>query len=311
MSCVLIVLAVLLPVDEALVAAFLCMACVAVMNLVSARMRAVGRFALEAGWQSVGRVVSAGVILLVVWLNRAAPLWIFAAWGGGLLLVLLAWGRSWLLLPRVAGWVEGWREVWPFLLMGGLAAWLLKGDVVLLGGAGDHFLAPGELSWYAAGTRLSEAALLLAAPLGNVLLGRFSRMAVCGDRGLGVLRAQAERLIVLVFVGGWLAVAVACGAGEGLMLLLFGAEFEAAGRLLPWVLLMLPFALGNIVLFALLTSLGCERGLVGCMALGGGGGCWCWCLRWVPGRAPKEGRWAWPWRMRWFLYWAVGWPGVC
>lgn len=267
-----VLIALALSFDFALAVALGCMLSVAAMNLVSARMRADVRFALEAGWQSLGRVLSACAIWWVVSrYNATNSEAIFVAWSAGLLVVLLCWGHRWLLLPSTHGWLMGWRAVWPFLLIAGLTTWMLKGDVVLLGVLVQGADLPvGELSWYAAGTRLTEAFLLLAAPLGNVLLGRFSRMAVSDNaqEGKARLRKQAIQVSSALLLGGGLAILMGFVAGDWLLVWLFGAEFSPAGSLLPWVLLMLPFALGNVVLFALLTSLGQERALVICMLLG-------------------------------------------
>lgn len=250
-----------------------CMGCVAAMNLVSGRMRAAGLFGLEAVWQSAGRGLSAGLIALVVlvpgWHDLGA---IFAAWALGLLMVMALGGRRWLVWPSVRAGASAYRRVLPFLLMGGLAMWLVKGDVVLLGGWDGGLVDAQTLSFYAAGTRLTEAGLLLMAPLGNVLLGRFSQlaMAVDGAARLRALRSLAVRLTAGVFAAGVLAVAMAATLGAWLMPWLFGKDFAGAGALLPWVLAMLPFALGNVVLVPLMTSLDRERALAVCMALGGG-----------------------------------------
>lgn len=255
----------------ALAVALICMAAVAVMNLVSARLRAAGRFAREALWQSAGRVASAALIVLALVLGLTGLSWVFAAWAVGLGLVIVVWGRRWLVWPEGAGLPQVYRQVLPFMWMAGLAMWLLKGDVVLLGAWGGEMVDTEQLSWYAACTRLSEAALLLAAPLGNVLLGRFSQWAVADVTGAAgaALHWWARRLTAGMFVVGVATVGVAFAAGELLMEQLFGGAYAAAGELLPLVLLMLPFALGNVVLFALLTSLGWERRLALCMGLGG------------------------------------------
>ncbi len=257
---------------SALALALLCMAAVALMNLVSARMRASGAFGLEAGWQSAGRIVSAS--LIVALLMVAAPVepgWIFAAWALGLLLVLGIFGRPWLVWPAAADLLVNYRRVLPFLLIGGLTAWLLKGDVVLLGSWRGGLVGAETLSYYAAGTRLNEAALLLFAPLGNVLLGRFSALAVDANRAYAdtQLRALAAKTIGGAVLGGACAVGLGLGLGGELMQGLFGEDFAAAGDLLPWVLAMLPFALGNLVLVPLLTALGRERVIVAAMAAAG------------------------------------------
>lgn len=239
-------------------AALLCMTLVATMNLVSARMRAAGRFGLEAGWQVAGRLASALAIVGVVWLGDATPSSVFLAWAAGLAVVLALGAGRWLVLPRWRGWRLGVSLTLPFLLVDALAAVLLKGDVAVLrmwGGSQDALAA------YAACTRLNEAALLLFAPVGNVLL-----------RGLRLSFDDRPTFDALwrrwVARAAWLGTAAVAGAwllGGPLMGVLFGAEYAEAGRLLVFTALMLPFALGNLVLVVALLARGDERWLARCL----------------------------------------------
>ena len=274
--------------------ALLAMACVAVMNGVSAGLRGAALFARDAAWQSWGRVVSAvagaGVLVWGVGsgsgsVSLAA---VFGAWAAGLGLVLLAGGwwwhqptqsgqpeqramAVWPVAPVWAGWRvyrEDLARVGPFAFMAAAGAWLLRGDVVVLAWWGAEPVDAVALSWYAACTRLLEAALLLFAPVANVLLRSFS-----DDLGAGralALRGRVARWCLLVGGLGALAVALAWAVGPGLMALLFGAPYAEAGQVLPWVLAMLPFALANLVMGPWLAALGRERGLALGMLLAGG-----------------------------------------
>jgi O-antigen/teichoic acid export membrane protein len=139
--------------------------------------------------------------------------------------------------------------------------WLLKGDIVLLG----WLQVPAEdLSLYAACTRLTEAAVLIFAPLGNVLLRSFGQLPNESAR-----RALLHRLLWLVTVAGLLACGLALWQGPWLMQLLFGFAFEPAGHLLPWVLTLLPLALGIGVMTPYLMARQQERPLAWLMALAG------------------------------------------
>ena len=235
-------------------AALLCMGCVAAMNLVSARMRAAGRFGLEAAWQVAGRAASALAILGAVATGWTDPAMLFLAWAAGLALVLLLGAWRWLSLPSLRGWRLGFSLTLPFLLVEVLGALLMKGDVAVLRGWGA---AQEPLAHYAACTRLNEAALLLFAPVGNVLL-----------RGLRLL--HTDRAAFDALWRAWVARAAALGGvavggswllGERLMEMLFGAGYGAAGALLGFTALMLPFALGNLVMVVALIARGEERWL--------------------------------------------------
>ena len=257
----------------AMTAATVCMGMVALMNVISARMRGAGAFAHEALWQSGGRVMSAlAIVLAVLALGESVDvlMLVFLAWAAGLLMVLLSWGRAWLARPRFASLGQRYRQLWPFIMMSGLAVWLVKGDMVVLGGLFAERLTDADLSAYAAATRLSEAGLLLFAPVGNVLLRSFSQLTVQHDpQARRQLAALLRNALLLAFVGGGIAVGGAWLLGDWLMPLLFGAGYATAGALLPWVLAMLPFAMANIVLTQLLTALHGERALAGCMLVAG------------------------------------------
>jgi O-antigen/teichoic acid export membrane protein len=264
--------------------ALLAMACVAVMNGVSAGLRGAAEFGRDAAWQSWGRVVSAGAVAGVLGWGSVSLAAVFGAWAAGLAMVLLAGGWWWhqqaqpgqgavVVWPVTPVWA-GWRvyrqdlvRVWPFAFMAAAGAWLLKGDVVVLAWWGSVPVDAVALSWYAACTRLLEAALLLFAPVANVLLRSFS-----DDLGAGralALRGRVARWCLLVGGLGALAVTLAWAVGPGLMALLFGAPYAEAGQVLPWVLAMLPFALANLVMGPWLAALGRERGLALGMLLAG------------------------------------------
>ncbi len=242
-------------------AAMLCMTAVAAMNLVSARMRSGGQFQLEAGWQVAGRLLSAGLIVASVLAAFSSPTAIFLAWGAGLGIVLMFGARQWLAWPRWRGLRQALPLTLPFLLVEGMLALLMKGDVAILGAWG----ARGEsLAFYAACTRLNEAALLLVAPIGNVLL-RSLRLNRDSPRAFSRLW---ERAALGTVIAGSAAVAGALLGGNWLMPLLFGAAYAQAGALLPFTAAMLPFALSTAVLAVALLARGDERWLGGCLMLG-------------------------------------------
>jgi O-antigen/teichoic acid export membrane protein len=241
--------------------AILCMGAVAITNTVSARLRGTGRFAREALWQSAARIASALAVLAVLVLVAVSPFWVFVGWAAGLALLLVWTAPRWWIRPQFKGLSADYPQLWPFVLMALASIWLLKGDIVLLG----WLQVPAEdLSLYAACTRLTEAALLIFAPLGNVLLRSFGQLPNESAR-----RALLHRLLWLVTVAGLLACGLALWQGPWLMQLLFGFAFEPAGHLLPWVLTLLPLALGIGVMTPYLMARQQERPLALLMALAG------------------------------------------
>lgn len=239
---------------SALAAALLCMVCVAMMNLVSARMRAVGRFGLDATWQVGGRTASSLAILWAVWAGWSSPFALFLAWASGLLAVLALGARRWLRPPSWQGLRLALPLTLPFLAVELLVALLMRGDVAVLSAWGAPQTA---VAHFAACTRLNEAALLLFAPVGNVLL-RELRISHADPVAFGALWRGwvlgAAALGLGAVAGSWLL-------GDWLMALLFGSDYAAAGRLLSLTSMMLPFALGNVVLTVSLLARGDERWL--------------------------------------------------
>jgi O-antigen/teichoic acid export membrane protein len=251
-----------------LVAAIGCMTVVAFTNLVSARMRGNGAFGREALWRVAVRCFSALAILgalVVVGTSVAA---IFLAWAAGLLLALLAFGRRWFVLPRWRGLRHAYPVLLPLLAMELFVAVLLKGDVAIAAGAG---LNGASLSYYAAGSRVVEAGILLFAPFVIVLLRSLRLQIATASSYVRELR----RALVIAFVCGAGALFLGWWQGGSVMPLLFGPEFEPAGALLPWLLASLPAAFAAQVLMQGVVALGRERKLplrlaVAAFGIGGG-----------------------------------------
>jgi len=233
--------------------------------LASDHMRGAGRFALEALWQSTGRVVSAIAIGLAVWqFGLATPAAVFAAWGVGLLVVMI-WGRQWLAAPwsrTTDSAMANYRQVVPFVMLAGCAAWLVKGDMIFLSSLSN--LDQHDLSMYAACTRLTEIGLLVFAPINNVLLREFGQSPTKNG-----MPKMAVKLLGGIALLGVLVVYVAGVLGTPLMAMFFGANFAAAGPLLPFVMLAFPFAVANGVLIQLLTAQGKETSMALIMLFAG------------------------------------------
>lgn len=244
-----------------LAASLFCVSTVAGTNLVSARMRGSGRFVLDALWQAGGRSVSALAILVcVTWLGTRQLAPIFLAWGLSLIVLLLCVGQRWLALPRWRGLLASLTMAAPFLLFEGLNTILLKGDMAILGALD---LPARQLSWYAACSRLTEAALLLFAPVTIVLLRQLRQSVTKPDWFDRLTRLAVAGALVI----GGAALLASLLFAEPAMRWLFGAEFTAAGPLLPWIAAMLPFALANQVLFQSLLARGGEHRLTRLLAL--------------------------------------------
>jgi O-antigen/teichoic acid export membrane protein len=152
--------------------------------------------------------------------------------------------------------------------MAATGAWLVKGDMVLLGFDWGLKLPAQDVSMYAACTRLTEAGLLVFAPFTNVLFRRLNQLHAAQDAD--ALRKHGGRSVALALGLGATAVGCAVWLGESVMALLFGTSFAAAGALLPWVTCMLPLTMANLVMAQWLIALGHERVLSVWMLLAAG-----------------------------------------
>lgn len=251
-----------------LAAALMCMGTVALMNLVSGLWRGAGLFVQEAAWQLAGRLVSALLIVLfMAWVSPSVTAY-FLAWTLGLGLVLGTWGRQALTWPRWPGWPQWraqWRQLAPLLGLSTAGAWLLKGDMVLLWLAG---VSGTPLSWYGAGSRMVELALLAWAPVLNVLLHRYGRDSALqpwGWYGVG-------------FIAGTLLWGLSLLVGPAGLETLFGAGFGPAAAWLPWVLAPLPFTLSAMALGPWLLAHQQERAALALMGVAGVMLCFVWPL---------------------------------
>lgn len=251
----------LFPFFTELAVALVCMTGVAAMNLVSSAMRGSGRFALEALFQTAGRLVSAALIVLVlIALTDAWIGWYFIAWAIGLFLMLLPALRCWLSWPDVIGWTGNVRRVMPLMLYAGAMVALFKIDVIVLGAMQVPDTA---LSNYAATTRFIEAGMLLFAAVSNVLLRQFSLHVQEPQR----LLRQVRYWFLFALLSGALIVGAAFWSGSALVLFAFGETYKSAAEIVVWVSLVFPFAFANLVLMQGWIALEMDSRLVACLCV--------------------------------------------
>jgi O-antigen/teichoic acid export membrane protein len=240
--------------------ALLCSTALAMADFVSAQWRAEGRFAREAAWQVTLRIASGlAIVAAVSWVARDAAA-IFGAWLLASCVVLATVARRRLAWPRFAGLGSHVALVLPIVAVEAMLALATKGDVTVLSAR----LAPHQLADYAACTRFTDAALLAFAPVNNVQ-----------QRYLGLKRDDRaafdgvwKRSLAGAMVLGAAAIAASLLGGDWVVAAVFGPQYRAAGQLLPWTALALPFLLANVVLAQALVAAGRERALVAVLAGG-------------------------------------------
>lgn len=246
-----------------LASALACMIAVGLCNLVSARLRGEGRFATDSAWQATARVLSATAIAAAALFRPADPALLFLAWTGSLALLLLTAVRR----PRARLRFQSmstWTPLFPILVLEATVTLLIKGDLALVSWAG---VRGSDLQSYAVSTRLIEAALLIFAPVGNVLLPTLRRQR---DEALQYRRTVRSALLLAVATG-LLGAGAACYAGAEVMRFAFGTGYSGAASALRYAAWALPFACVNVVLVSIVLARNVERlmtpGLAVCATL--------------------------------------------
>ena len=165
--------------------AALCMLTVALMNHRSVLLRSQRRFATEAGWQVLGRMLSAVVIIAAVLQLGGDADWVFLAWACALGIILIASVRQWGTALSFAEAKRWYPQAIMLLIADACFMALLKGDLVWLSTSAQWRVpvAPESvLKNYAVCVRWVEGALMLIAPLTNVVVARLRADRIAESR---------------------------------------------------------------------------------------------------------------------------------
>ena len=139
-----------------------------------------------------------------------------------------------------------------------LAVVYLRVDVVLL----SLIASTAAVGLYQAPVRFVTAVLLLPEAITPLLLGRVARRP--GDP---LMRARQERLLAIGVPLGLLLTLVVAWAGDDLLGLLYGSEFEEAGLAFTLLMALLPVRLVNYLNGNELVAHGLMRQRVACIAV--------------------------------------------
>ena len=264
-------------------AAALCMLTVALMNHRSVLLRAHQRFGTEAGWQMLGRLLSAVAIMVAVLRLGGSADWVFLAWAGSLGLILVLSVRQWGTVPS---WTEAKRwypQALLILVADACFVALLKGDLVWLSTTahwGVPAVSESVLKSYAACVRWVEGALLLIAPLTNVVVARLRTNRSDADSSAtrstnDAQFAESKQAFRWVVIGAGICAAfgalcwvAAWASGEAVVTAAFGTAYVGAGAWMPVVALPLPMACANLVMFQAVLAVASGRNLARATAAG-------------------------------------------
>lgn len=256
MTGAILALVLLLPLQAgkaALVWAVITFGVITLLQLAAVVLRAQGAFGRDAGWQVAARTVSASTILAGIWLFGAAPAVVFAAWAIALLPLVLLHPAFRGLRPGFRLALVPYRAAAGFLIVD-LATFVYnRADILLLTLLLQN---QADVGRYAAGYRLFEGVLLLAAPAATVLF-RSLRLVHAEPTRFAMLLRRSLALAAVVGIamaaGGWMF-------GPALARTFFGEAYAAAtGSVIQWLAIALVFALPSAVLTQSAIAGGAQR----------------------------------------------------
>ena len=222
--------------------AFFCLGLQAVVVFISAELRARGMFAQDAQWQAIARSLSAGGILLSIFLLGAQPAYIFLGWALGLIASLLLSPIP-LTRPKVAGFrVKKIRRA-CMAFMGAEAATMIysRSDIILLKYFSD---CPEQVGYYAAAYRFLEGIALLSGPLSFI----WFRNLRLNRKDKGLFRSKLVKTALIMLAGGTIVGVFGMEYSEAILDLTFGKGYADSAPILACLLIALVFILPNTIL---------------------------------------------------------------
>ncbi|MDU8543574.1 polysaccharide biosynthesis C-terminal domain-containing protein [Pseudomonas syringae group sp. J248-6] len=227
-----------------LAAAVFCFGAMTLVMWLSSWLKGAGDFARDAFFQVCARSLSALMILSSIAIFGLTPVVIFSAWGVGLLLTFVWFGRDLPALPRIRLALPVWayRSAFVFLLMNLLTTIYHRVDIVILHSVLGYVR---EVGYYAVACRLIDGVMLLATPIALVMFRRMRRLAATPEGNVGFSR---NAVFVALAIGIALA-GIGWTSGEWGVGLMFGSAYADETRpVMGWLSISLIFELPNLVL---------------------------------------------------------------
>lgn len=219
---------------------------------ISAMLRGEGRFALDAGWQMGHRTLSAVFIVLAISLGFHSPWHILAAWALGIITANLLFPFGFKSRPSFTFQPGLYKVVLPLLWIDLASAIYFRSDMMMLQWLG---VPQEQIGHYAAGYRLIEAVVLLAAPVGLLLFRRIRLL----NKDRRVLARYIPRATALAAILGVTGATFISGFAEPIVAVTYGSNYTETAGLLAILAWSLAFILPNAILTQVALALNLER----------------------------------------------------
>lgn len=231
-----------------------CMSLVVICGFVSSLLKGHGDFKSDALWKIAIRTLTAGGILLVLFLCRDNTItFLFVGWSIALILTLIwAIAKGYLEWPLYDFKNDFFKASMVFLTIDVATVFYFRSDIVLLEYFGN---TEGDVGQYSAAYRILEGIILLATPVAMITFRFLRRNLKNKEKFFHLIWI----LLLLMFSVSILIVLLAAFWGKEFMVFVFGEEYLIAGTLLFWLLLAMFFILPNYILTQGAIALNKER----------------------------------------------------
>jgi O-antigen/teichoic acid export membrane protein len=219
-----------------------CMGLVVLSGFVSSLLKGRGDFKSDAVWRMVIRSLTACAILSALFFYEDGSVTsLFVGWSMALVLALI-WPivKGYLRWPSFNFKSELLRASMVFLTIDVATVFYFRSDIVLLEYFGH---IQGDVGQYSAAYRVLEGLILLATPVAQIAF-RSLRLRQNQKEFFGLL---SWLVLAMLMIAGIIAV-IGVFFGGDLMLIVFGEQYQYAGKLLPLLLFAMLFILPNYIL---------------------------------------------------------------
>jgi len=220
---------------------------------VSSRLKGEGEFEKDASWKILTRTLTAGFIIIFIFLISSKMKWILIGWIVGNMVSLLFRFNLWSIKFKIPEWNKKVYTSIVSLIVIDLATIIyFKVDIVMLKGLG---LESGQIGFYAAASRLLEGLIFIHVPVATYFF-RYLRLYSKEKKSFLKL---FNRLLIFSLISPIAIVSVGFIFSESLFELCYGSKFVKGHGVFGSLLLALFFMIPNLVFTQALLALNREK----------------------------------------------------